>query len=202
MAFDGASLVKNRMYFYGIPHFLFAIIYSVVICRHLDSASFNHRTSSPLTYKTKFMLNVICAAICLFFTIVEMDTLGWISLIQLIFVAAWLCSAHLLKFSYDRALPISWPHRLYWVLSLIVTSVVFTFEMLFRNDESNIGDDTYDLINSTYFIVMISIYLGCHFILCVMAFRCPKDFFYTPNAPLLPSRYESGESELIVDDRD
>lgn len=76
------DIVHSRMIYYGIPHYLFLLIYVFVLCKYKNNARFGHRTASlPCTYKCKFALNIICCAFCLFFTFVEIQYMGAFSLI-------------------------------------------------------------------------------------------------------------------------
>lgn len=65
------DIVDARMLYYGIPHYLFLLIYTFILCKYRHNARFGHRTTSlPCTYKCKFTLNIICCAFCLFFTFI------------------------------------------------------------------------------------------------------------------------------------
>ncbi len=76
-----ADLVRNRLLYYGIPHYFFILIYIYVLCRHKNNARFGHRTSLPCTYIAKLSLNLFCGALCLFLSVYELPILGPISLI-------------------------------------------------------------------------------------------------------------------------
>ncbi len=159
----------NRLVYYAIPHYLFLMIYVGVLCKYQNSASFNHRTGLPCSYKAKVIMNVFCAVLCIFFTVYEFfyDITG--SLIQLLYAVAWLCSTHLLTFSYDRALPLTWPHRLYWVLDFLITLVVFVLELVGERDSVS-------LISKPVYVSMMGVSLALLSVLSLLALFYPKDF--------------------------
>ena len=76
------NVVENRVIYYGIPHYLFLLIYLYILCKYRNNARFGHRTTSlPFTYKCKLALNIISCALCLFFTFIEIQYIGALSLV-------------------------------------------------------------------------------------------------------------------------
>ena len=124
------DFVLKRLAFYGLPHYVFLLIYLAIICKFHASASQNLQTSKPCTFRAKCFFNFLCIALSIFLAVYEFNFIQFWSLFHLVFALAWVCSLHLLYFAYDRALPLSWPHRFYWMFDFFVVLVVFAVELI------------------------------------------------------------------------